>query len=96
MSKKTRSWTEPTIVDGIKLTVAAALVVASLFALLSSLDVQSTSEHLQHMLTGLGIGAILPVTFLLSQLFLLPPRAKSLVRRQHRRKPAGPFSRAHD
>jgi hypothetical protein len=96
MSRDTRPWAEPTISDGLKITVAAALLVATLFALLGSLDAQSTWERLQHLLAGLGVGAILPVTFLLSQLFLLSPRPKSLAQRRRRRKPAATVARAHD
>lgn len=96
MSDESRLGAEPTLSDGIKITVAAALIVASLFTLLGSLAAQSTLERVQHLFTGLGVGAIMPATFLLSQLFLLPPRAKSLARRQCRRKPARALARAHD
>lgn len=96
MSHEARARAEPTIFDGIKITVGAALLIAGLFALLGSLDAQSTLGRLQHLLTGLAVGAIMPVTFLLSQLFLLPPRAKSLARQQRRRKTAGTVARAHD
>jgi hypothetical protein len=96
MSREARPQAEPTIFDGIKITVAAALLVASLFALLGSLDAQSTWERLQHLLAGLGVGAIMPVTFLLSQLFVLPPRAKSLTQRQRCGTSAATVARAHD
>lgn len=80
VSKEARPRAEPTMFDGIKITVAGALLVASLFALLGSLDAQTTVERVQHLFAGLGVGAIMPVTFLISQLFLLPPRANSLAR----------------
>lgn len=78
MSQEARPQAEPTIFDGIKITVAGALLVASLFALVGSLDAQTTVERVQHLIAGLGVGAIMPVTFLISQLFLLSPRANSL------------------
>jgi low temperature requirement protein LtrA len=96
MRLEARPWAEPTVFDGIKITVAAALLVASLFTLLGSLDAQSISDRLQHLLVGLGVGAILPVTFLLSQLFLLPPRVKLLARRQRDRRSAGTVASVHD
>lgn len=96
MSQEARPRAEPTIFDGIKITVAGALLVASLFALLGSLDAQSTLERVQYLLAGLGIGAIMPVTFLASQLFLLPPRDKSLAHRRRRRKPSATTAQAHD
>lgn len=96
MSNQARPWAEPTIFDGIKITVAGALLVASLFALLGSFDAQSTLERVQHLFTGLGVGAIMPVTFLASQLFLLPPRAISLTRRRRRRKLPATTVQAHD
>lgn len=96
MSQEARSRAEPTILDGIKITVTGALLVASLFALLGSLDAQSTLERVQHLFAGLGVGAIMPVTFLVSQLFLLPTPAKSPAHRQHRRKLARTVASTHD
>ncbi len=94
MSQETRPRAEPTIFDGIKITVAGALLVASLFALLGSLDAQSTLERVQYLFAGLGVGAIMPATFLASQLFLLPPRGKSIAHRR-RCKPSA-TAQAHD
>jgi low temperature requirement protein LtrA len=96
MNQEARPRAEPTIFDGIKITVAGALLVASLFALLGSLDAQSTLERVQRLFAGLGVGAIMPVTFLFSQLFLLPPRAKPLAHRQRRRKSSATAAQTHD
>ena len=63
---------EPTFAEGIKTTVAAALSLASLFAIVGSFDAETTAQRLYYLLMGLGVGAILPVTFLLSWLLALP------------------------
>lgn len=72
MKQDMRIANEPTFKEGIKTTIAAALSLASLFAIVGSLDAETTVQRLYYLLMGLGVGAILPVTFLLSWLLALP------------------------
>ena len=72
MKQQTRVANEPTFAEGIKTTIAAALSLASLFAIIGSLDAGTTAQRLYYLLMGLGVGAVLPLTFVLSWMFAFP------------------------
>lgn len=72
MKQDMRVADELTFAQGIKTTIAAALSLASLFAIVGSLDAETTTQRLYYLLMGLGVGAIMPVTFVLSWLLTLP------------------------
>lgn len=72
MKQDMRVDNEPTFAEGIEITIAAALSLASLFAIVGSLDAETTTQRLYYSLMGLGVGAIMPATFLLSWLLTLP------------------------
>ena len=72
MKQDMRVVDELTFAQGIKTTIAAALSLASLFAMVGALDAEATTQRLYYLLMGLGVGAIMPVTFVLSWLLTLP------------------------